>query len=182
MGTTYTNGGKYKGRIVKWGLGESKEKKTPQLSFVVHIEREVAPDGTEYDCPTYERTIYRYITDATVERLVDDLRRLGYEGESFDQLHPDHPQAHSFEGQEVRVYCKFEQYQNQDKEKFEFDFGTPEIKNMEKAAVSQLNAKFGAMLKATARPAAEKAPPSAKAKPSGRAAPASAKAGEEVPW
>ena len=51
MSLTYTNGATYKGKIVKWGLSESKAKKTPQIYFTVLIENEVDAKGVEFDCP-----------------------------------------------------------------------------------------------------------------------------------
>ncbi len=163
MSLTYTNGGVYDSRIVKWGLSESKEKKTPQVFFTILILAEIDGKGEKLDCPSYERTIYQAITDNTVDRLVDDIARLGVDLESFSQLDPESPKAVSFEGIEVQVKCKHETYQGKTNERFSFNFGST-IATMAKEGVGKLDALFGSRLKPVTKATTSPAKPKAAAK------------------
>jgi uncharacterized protein (TIGR02996 family) len=162
MSLTYTNGGLYSGKIVKWGLAESSKKKTPQAFFTVLIENEVDAQGETFDCPSYERTIYRAITDNTVDRLIDDIARLGVELSSFSQLDPDSPNAVTFEGREVQIKCKHETYEGKTNERFDFNFGGGGPAQMEATGVKKLDQLFGPRLK---KAAAEKPRPATRTPP-----------------
>jgi uncharacterized protein (TIGR02996 family) len=148
MALTYTDGCLYKGTIVKWGLSESKAKKTPQVFFTVSIKCETDDKGGEFDCPSYERTVWRALTDNTVDYVVEELGKLGFTGSSFAQLDPDHPQAHDFLDQVVTVKCKHETYEGKINEKFEFHLGGTGPKKMESGAAKKLDSLFGGKLKA----------------------------------
>lgn len=148
--TIYKNGGLYQAFIQKWGFTEAKTG-TPQLFFSVSISKEI--DSKELkDCPQYERTIFRAITENTIGFVSADLKNLGYPHPTFDQLEPDHPQAYSFEGHEVKVRCKHGVDQKgAPREEWSFAFGGSfEGKPVEKSKVSKLNALFGSYLKANA--------------------------------
>ena len=148
MSTTYTEGGLYKGKIVKWGLAESKAKKTPQIFYTILIESETDDKGAEYECPSNERTVYRALTESTVDWVLEELAKLGFSGTSFAQLDPAHAQAHDFTGTEVVVKCKHEEYNGKTQERFEFQLGGGGPAQMEQSATKKLDSMFGAKLKA----------------------------------
>lgn len=56
----------------------------------------------------YPRTITMTLTDKTVDRIIGDLQKLGWQGRKFSELDPDNPKVHSFVGQEIQVDCKHE--------------------------------------------------------------------------
>lgn len=173
----YKDGGQYLGRIVNWGLCESDKKKTPQFFVTFSVLGERKADGTE-ECPQYERTVFRAITENTIEYITRDLRNLGYEDESFDRLDPAHPQAHSFKGKEIPIRCKHDDYEGDTTEKWEFDFaGSFKPKSLEKTGVARLNALFGNMLK---KPKANGTPATASQEAAAADARSTEKQAEEV--
>jgi len=98
--------GAYSGTVIEQGFGESKEKKTP--FFFLKVKVEATEDGQPVD-KQYERTVTRYITETTVEYLAEDLKALGFQwNDSFSDLHPLNPKHHSFVGQSIPLYCKWE--------------------------------------------------------------------------
>jgi uncharacterized protein (TIGR02996 family) len=161
MSLTYSDGATYKGKITKWGIAESSKKKTPQVFFTVSILAELDDKGEEFDCPSYERTIYRAVTENTVDFLIDDIGRLGFELTSFSQLNPDDPNAIDFTDKEVVVRCKHEEYEGKARERFDFNFAR-QVEQLDKAGVSKLDQLFGSRLK---KGGAGKAKPAAKEKP-----------------
>lgn len=146
MSLTYNDGGTYKGKITKWGIAESTKKKTPQAFFTVLIQGEVDDKGEVYDCPSYERTVYRAITENTVDFLIDDIGRLGFDLTSFSQLNPDAANAIDFRDKEVVVRCKHEEYEGKVRERFDFNFSRT-VEQLDKAGVSKLDQLFGNRLK-----------------------------------
>lgn len=142
----YANGGTYKGRITKWGLTESRQKKTEQFFVSFQITGQVQ-DGHEVDCPSSEQTIYRPITDNTIDFLVEDLKNLGFTGTDFSLLDPETPGAHDFAGHEFEARCSHEEYLGKMQERWSFAWaggGTPALGT---SGVSKLNQRFGAKLK-----------------------------------
>lgn len=158
--------GTYIGRITNWGLSKAKTG-TPQ--FFVSFQPLGRIDQSRPDdmnnlipCADFERTVFRAITEKTVEYFAKDLTQLGYPHSTFDYLDREHPQAHDFDGQEIRVLCKHDSYMGKEKEKWEFawsgDGFTPT--SIDRTGVKELNAMFGKHLKkgpaATSRPAPTK--------------------------
>lgn len=142
----YANGGRFKGRITKWGLTESSKKKTEQFYVVFQVLAQIQ-DGEEVDCPNSEQTIYRPITDNTIDYFVEDLRNLGFVGTDFSLLDPDTPGAHDFAGKEFVAKCKHEEYEGQTRERWEFGWAGGDLSPLDKTGVSKLNQRFGAKLK-----------------------------------
>ncbi len=139
--------GYYVGFIQSWALGQSKEKGTPEFSIVFIPEYKKGPGGTKEDCPQEKRTIYRYITDKTIDYFVADLKALGYDRDQFDDLDPNSPNAFNFEGAEIEARCKFEDYKGESKEKWELALVKNVAKPMEEGGVANLNALFGGAMK-----------------------------------
>lgn len=140
--------GKHMGRITKWGMGKTKNG-NPQLFFSAEIIGKLNADGSLASCPQFERTVFRVITDKTIEYIVEDLKNLGYPHETFDQLDPSAPNAHSFAGLQVPLTCKHDTYEGKTNEKWEFAFGGAgyQAVPLERRQVAELNATFGKFLR-----------------------------------
>ena len=102
--------GEYWGEVLDHGLGESIEKKTPKFYVRFRVLGKVSPeDPDKYETTDeqYERTVDRWITDKTMEYVLEDLGRLGFTGDSFSELNAD---AGHFDlrGKQLRFYCQHE--------------------------------------------------------------------------
>lgn len=152
----FESGKIYTGRIAHVTVGESKEKKTPQIVFTVEVE----PDGDT-------RTVFRYLTEKTIDHVIKDLNALGYDRGGFDEIDPDHPNAFDFVGIPVKLRVRYETYDGKEREKWDFAFGGGgiEVQKMDSKGVSRLNAVFGAKLRAGLAKKAQQQP--APAKPAG---------------
>jgi hypothetical protein len=95
--------GRYKATVTAQGFSESKEKKTPYLFL------EVAPfealGASVLPEKIYRREIKRYVTEKTINRLIEDLRGIGWNGTKLSELDPSNPSHHSFIDQEIEVDC-----------------------------------------------------------------------------
>ena len=169
--------GKYRGRICEWSLSQSKTKKTPQFAvtceLIGYYDRDQLNDMSGSD----KRTVFKFITENTVDYFIEDMRKLGWNGDQFAELNPDHPGGHNFKDVEVDLTCEHETYEGKDRERWNFAFGGGgmQLTALDKKGVSSLQALFGSKLKATAaKPAAKPMP--AKPVP----APAAATADEDT--
>lgn len=149
MGIYYPEG-LFIGKIVNHVLGETKTGK-PQLiiTFIVIGKRDPAnPDGpliTVYE--QFDRTIYRVITNKTIDFVLQDLAQLGFQGDSFSELDCNSQVHQDFRGQECNVYCKHDNYNGRDNEKWSFAHGDI-VKPLPATSVLKLDALFGKQLKA----------------------------------
>ena len=125
------------------GFDESKEKKTPYLWLRF---TPVKHNGTPID-DGYDREVKLYLTDATVGRVVERLRGLGWQGSSFKELEPGGEQT--FNGVNVILRCLHRQ--QGDKVYEDWDFPAPASPQPDnKAGVAKkLDALFGKALKTT---------------------------------
>ena len=73
--------GCYKGRLIKSGVSESKNKKTPFIYLTFLIDRKVVMGEDEFLDFDYERDICFYFTEKTEERTEKDLLALGFNGD-----------------------------------------------------------------------------------------------------
>lgn len=99
--------GDYKARIVRQGFAESKNKNTP--FFYLEIEPTESTGANALPEKIYRRTIDLYVTDKTIERVVETLRELGWNGTKLAELEPGSPNHFSLVDQEIDVYCKIEE-------------------------------------------------------------------------
>lgn len=112
-----------------------------------------------------QRTIFKTITDKTIDYLLDDLQRLGFTGGSFTRLDPAAPDHQSFVGQEVDAYCIHENDQDgQLREKWNLSSGGGGIKAapLDVNGLAKLDALFGRKLSerfSGPAPTPRKAPP-----------------------
>jgi len=154
--------GAYRGTVIEQGFGQSKEKKTHFFFLKVKIEADENGQPVE---KSYERTVTRYITEATVEYFAKDLKALGFEWrDSFNDLHPAVPSHHSFVGQSVDLYCKHEgEY-----EKWQISRpmgGGQQVEQLGSAEMRKLDNMFGRAMKGGATPATPRSAPARQAQP-----------------
>jgi hypothetical protein len=94
--------GTYKVRVTGQGFSRA-QTGTPQFSirFVVLERVEPFNDGLDQ----LERTIYMALTPNTIERVKEDLRALGFTGDSIEDLDPSQEGHHDFTGKEFEFFC-----------------------------------------------------------------------------
>lgn len=168
--------GNYWCKITNQQLGESKEKKTPQwvLTFdVVGKINPADPEGELIGCDQYERSIFRVITDKTVDYLIEDVKRLCERAGikpvllGFEYLDPKTPGFLDFKDVEFEAYCKHDTYEGKTREQWGISRGSKglEVTPLDDNGVRNLNAMFGRHLKSlgggsTQRPMSRSAPAS----------------------
>lgn len=119
---------------------------TPQIVWRFLV---LETDRREQVPAQYERTIYRAVTERTMPYVLDDLRTLGFRGDSFKELDPNNPDHQSFKGVQFVAFCNHEEGQDgKTREKWGIvNEGSFEIKPMESKKVRELDALFGKELK-----------------------------------
>jgi hypothetical protein len=156
--------GVYVAKVVQQGLTKAS---TGNTQFILRFRVEGKPDPVDPESmqavAEFERTIWMTITEKTVERIVGDLRNLGYRAESFGPLDPSHPSHESFVGNQIEVYCKHEADQSgNQRERWQLNRAAAaiEIKPLEAKEVRQLDMMFGRALKGTpsAKPTSTRTP------------------------
>lgn len=160
----YYEPGAYVGEVVEQGIAKAKSTGTPQFVLRVRVIGKVDPkDASGYQPVTEnERSIYRAITDKTVEYLMEDLKALGFTGASFAELQPGHLHHQSFVGNQIDLYCKHEPDLNgQMRERWNIDRGAPKIESLDAKGMRELDSMFGKHLRA-ANPTPAKPKPVAK--------------------
>jgi hypothetical protein len=151
--------GKYRAQIVNWGFSKAKSG-NPQIFWSVKPIGKITPGGDLENCPDWERTIFRAITDKTIEFVAVELKALGYNYDTFDQIDRNHPQAFNFGAGEVTVEMKHEMYQGKQQERWQFCLGKAfEPTPVERGEVAKLNAMFGGNLKMARMSVAANSPP-----------------------
>lgn len=133
--------GLYECLICGQGFDESKEKKTPYFWLKFQPFR---CDGVDVS-GMYDREVLLYLTDATIERAVEHLRRLGWEGSDWAELEPQG--SCSFEGRTVTLRCMHEQAGDKVYEKWEFPLGSVTNSQHKSGISRKLNALFGKNVK-----------------------------------
>jgi hypothetical protein len=127
--------------IKSQGFDVSKEKKTPcfWLRFLP-----VKKDGEEIDAE-YEREIKMWLTDGTINRVIDRLRSLGWKGSSFKELEPGG--KHAFAGTNCQLRCEHEQNGSTVYEQWEFPAPRSAPPENKTGVAKKLDALFGKALK-----------------------------------
>ncbi len=143
--------GGYNVRIHDAGIETSKNKGTPGVTLKVEIRSKIeeGEDGTRFDaaCDPGFRTINLWITEKTVDFTIDKLRKAGWEGQSFDELH-------QLVGMQAAAFCRHEtqetgEYAGQTQEKWDLGLPTSQNVNHDSTTARKLNALFGKKLKMT---------------------------------
>lgn len=145
--------GRYVVQVVDQGFGNSKQKLTPYFCLTVRpVARVISADEQELVRDQYERYIMLYLTDKTVESVIARLRRLGWTGTSFSQLDPENDKYHSFTGAEVLATCEHEHMGDKTYERWRLPLGGGRtVHEAEQGITRKLDARFGKVLKSTAK-------------------------------
>ncbi len=145
--------GKYRVRFIggqSQGFGTSKQKETPYFFADFEPIAYIADDGTEVaDIPTARRDVRLYITENTADRVVRDLRGIGWQGAKFATLDPATPGYHDLAGVEAVLECKLETYEGNEREKWDFPM-PPRHAELDKSNLSKLDKLAGKALKSKA--------------------------------
>lgn len=151
--------GEYMFAVEEQGFGESKNG-TPFFFFRGKPVSIILPDGGGEPCEKqYDREIVRYLSEKAVEYTIADLRRLGWEGESFKELDPSVNGHLSWVGQTIHVVCEHEENDKGTWERWGLPFvagDKPEKPKSDVRIAWKLDAMFGKIAKQTAT---KKSPP-----------------------
>ena len=152
----YYAAGRYWGKVVNQQLGESSTGK-PQIVITFQVLGRVNaadPEGELLPCgENYERSVFRSITDKTIDWIMRDLEKLGFTGTSFKQLDLGSPNAYDLRGHELAFSCQHGTNQ-EGKPREEWSVSgegnSVVVKPLEPKAVRDLDNLFGRQLKAMA--------------------------------
>ena len=170
MSKAYYEEGRYKGVVSAQALGKSS---TGNTQFVLTFEILGGVDPTQPDSlirvAPGQRSIFRSITEKTIDWFVDDLKFLGYNRSSFQPLDPSHQNHHSFKGMEIEVECKHKQYNGETREQWNLvtDGGGFKVEPVDNATLRKLDSLWGKKLGggAATEPKKAAAPQNANAEP-----------------
>jgi hypothetical protein len=144
--------GKYACKVVEQALGESSTGK-PQFLLRFTVIGQVDPADPSQLVPVpaqYQRTHYRSITEKTIQYFTEDLKALGFKGESFKELDPDTEGFHNFTGQNVDMWCSHKSGPDgalREEWNVARAVGSLEVKPLERKKVRELDNLFGKHLK-----------------------------------
>jgi len=148
---SYYQEGLYEVRFKSQGFSESKEKKTPFFFLTFDPVNLILGDDIHPVDARYECKVDLWLTEKTVERTVENLRTIGWEGNSFRDLEPG---GFSFEGVVGHLRCSHEQNGEKVYDKWDFPAtGGVKVEHVSGMA-KKLDALFGKALKAS-KPAAK---------------------------
>ena len=164
--------GRYWGVVVGQQLGKTSTDK-PQFVLTFQVIGKVNPadpDGDLVSVEQYERTVFRVITDKTVDWLMQDIEYLCEKGElspvlpGFSYLDPTTPDFLNFRGVEAEFYCEHNKYEGKLREQWGVSSGGGglEVAPLDDKGVRELDALFGKQLKQkfgnSSRPTSETKP------------------------
>lgn len=152
MASTYFHQGRYWGRVVDWNLGTSRNKGTPQFSVTFEVTDELDSMGERAGLvgSPQQRTVYLYLTEKSMSIALEALKVLGYNRTSLKHLDRSSQQAHDFSGIECELYCKIEEYEGEDRERWSINTPREPVKPVDPNDLRKLDALFGKHLKAQA--------------------------------
>jgi hypothetical protein len=101
--------GCYRCRIIGQQFGESS---TGNPMFVLKFQVLECLEPFNDSFPQYERKAYFAVTEKTYERVLNDLRNIGFTGHRFVEIDPDTPGYQNFAGTEVEMHCMHDEDQN----------------------------------------------------------------------
>jgi hypothetical protein len=144
MSTTYTKGD-YQAEILDHGFDRSQIKGTPAFFMQLRILGRFAANGKLTDCPQYERTYRQYLSTETGFRvLCGDLRTLGLEVASLDQLNLGAPDHINLVGRKITVSCAPEVFNGRQVERWRIARNRAKL---DLDAIRALNQKYGHILR-----------------------------------
>jgi hypothetical protein len=142
--------GTHVGQIVGQGLSKAK---TGNYQVVLGVKILGLPnDDGSYDPHKFQnvRTIYLTITQGTLEFLMPKMEAIGFNGSSWGQMDPAHPQNINLIGTQVDLWCKHETGQDDVlREKWDISTGPKGIviEALSPKDIRQLDSLFGKALK-----------------------------------
>lgn len=162
--------GRYTARVVAQAFGKSSN---GNHQFILRVEPLYILDGEQWQAVSIQatRTIWLTITDKTVERVVDQLKAIGWNGERWADLDPDNGTV-SLVDSEIELLCRHEpDHKNPSelRERWELPGGGPSELENDPSAAKTLDVMFKRQSKPAAKPTA-KLPPKPVAKPAAVAA------------
>lgn len=159
--------GRYVCEILNQALGAAKTG-TPQLAIQFKVLGVPDPaDPTAYipDPHQYERTMYKAITEKTIQYVIEDLKNLGISIQSLRQLDPSTPNFLDLRGRVADFFCNHEASQNGDgmREKWGVARAAAEFKveSLEPSKMRELDNLFGKQLKEAFKPEPQAKPKAA---------------------
>lgn len=143
--------GKYRARLAKHDLTKN-NKDNPQVVLVCDLVGFYDENGEMEACDPGPRTIWRVLTENTIERVSQEMRALGFNSNSWADL-SETQGGETFQdlaGVEFDVSMKLETYEGKDKERWELSMfgGVAMGKDLERKSVREIDAKFAKFLKA----------------------------------
>ncbi len=159
MAKPYYEPGRYWGRITHQKLGKSSND-NPQLmiSFVVLGKINVKdPDGELLPVTQqWERTVFRVITDKTIDWVMQDLDKLGWTGDDWATFDEQHPSCCSIVGTEATFSCNIEPHHKTKEPREVWSVSQDNVGltvvPLEASDLRKLNAMFGKNLKGRQKP------------------------------
>ncbi|MEN6533818.1 MAG: hypothetical protein ABFD89_09165 [Bryobacteraceae bacterium] len=107
--STFYQPGRYRCEVTQQAMTKNSNSGNPQFVLkVLVLEQYTGPDQSEPCNQQYERTIYRSITDKSMEFFQKELDALGFTGGSLRQLDPNYDGFTDFKGAQVDCLCKHE--------------------------------------------------------------------------
>ena len=171
--------GRYRGVICDHGFNKtSTDKDQLVLTFSLIGKLDPSRPDAMDPAPDANRSIFRVLTEKTIDYAIQDLRGIGWRGDSFAELDLASGGNASLCGTEIDVLCTHEDYQGKVQERWSLAGRRGlELKPADSKTVMRLDAKFGKLLKqkpATAQPLGvpTKTKPKAKAAPAAEVKPA----------
>jgi hypothetical protein len=146
MGNPFYNEGRYRCEMTNQGLGEAS---TGNAQIVWRFKVLETENGGQLPAQ-YDRTIYRTITENTMPYVIEDLKTLGFEHDSFKYLDPNQPGFQDFKGVIFTAFCKHEEDTKNggSREKWGIaNQGEFEVKPIESSKLRALDNLFGKQLK-----------------------------------
>lgn len=144
--STFT-AGRYRCRMLAAHLGKSKTKESAQITFEFAPMGKYGPGVELEPCSSDNRTIFKYPGPKTIDYIVSNLSELGFDRETFAEIDSDHANAFPWDGIEFDATLKFEEYEGNLKERWDFPMTGLAGKPMESQEVRALDAQFGKYLK-----------------------------------
>lgn len=145
MSTPFYSPGRYRCEMLKQGIGEA----STGNAQIIWRFRVLETENGEQVPGQYERTAYCTITEKTMPYIVEDLKTLGFEHDSFKFLDPSQPGYQDFTGAIFVAFCTHENAQSGGQRE-KWGIATQrefEIKPIDNSKLRQLDTLFGKSLK-----------------------------------
>ena len=176
--------GRYTAQVKSQAFGKSS---AGNHQFILQVEPLYILDGEQWRAVAVQgvRTIWLTITDKTVERIVGQLKAIGWNGERWADLDPDSGTV-SFVDSEIELICRHEpDHKNPSelRERWELAGGGQSELENDPSAAKTLDVMFKRQSKPAAKPAAKLPPkPAAKPQPAAAVVEDSAEDSTDIPF